>query len=71
LIAAFLSFFFVSTFFLPFEADFLASLFCLPARADEIAQLNRFMPHSTDRKNTGKSIINQVCGMVRFPRNFR
>ena len=41
------------------------------ARADEIAQLNRFMPHSTDRKNTGKSIINQVCGMVRLPRNFR
>ena len=41
------------------------------ARAGEIAQLNRFMPHSKDRKNTGKSIIDQVCGMDRFPRNFR
>jgi len=41
------------------------------ARAGEIAQLNRIMPHSTDKKNTGKSIIDQVCGMVRFPRNFR
>lgn len=41
------------------------------ARAGEIAQVNRFMPHSTDRKNTGRNIIDQVCGMVRFPRNFR
>lgn len=35
------------------------------------SQVNWLMPNSTDKKNNGKSIIDQVCSIVWFLRNFR
>ena len=68
LIAAFLSFFFVSTFFLPFEADFLASLL----RDDSRRRMKIPMVIGRFKMNTAKRInqIRDTPGLPVWQRNY-